>query len=244
MNQIFTREQIAPVVVNLRQPHCPAQCPDKMTVGTGTLIVNSKSDLYIVTAAHVASDMKKSGHVIIGDQNDKPIRIEWSQLTDDSELQWNLHTEVDIAVIKIQPESNTLDKLKGRFLPADVFYSEKTAPSRDVQLTSIGFPLGLGTEGYFSPLTFTSRASSSFLTMPRADNKQLSTFFILENPSIGGYSGCPVFDLAIQKMGGITTTASHGTRCHGIMHGTISDNTGGKLAAVTPSFHLFDLIEK
>lgn len=33
------------------------------------------------------------------------------------------------------------------------------------------------------------------------------------------------------------------TRCYGIMHGTISDDTGGKLAAVTPAYYLSDLIK-
>ena len=34
----------------------------------------------------------------------------------------------------------------------------------------------------------------------------------------------------------------NGTMVYGILHGTISDQTGGKLAAVTPSYYLFDLI--
>jgi hypothetical protein len=33
-----------------------------------------------------------------------------------------------------------------------------------------------------------------------------------------------------------------GTILYGLMHGTISDETGGKLAAVTPSFYLIELL--
>jgi len=197
-----------------------------------------------VTAAHVAADMKTSVHLVIGDENDQTFKIEWNQLTNEASIPWQSHNEADISIVRIQPTETILPKLKGRFLPATIFYTEKESPSRDVQLNSVGFPLGLGVEGYFSPLTFTSRGSSGFLTVKLADTKQPCTFFILENPSIGGYSGCHVFDLTIQKMGAMTTTAGHGTRCQGIMHCTINDNTGGKLAAVTPAFYLLDLIEK
>lgn len=239
MAKIFTREQIAPVVLNLSQP----QGQDKLIKGTGTFVANSKNELYIVTAAHVAADMNISGHLVIGDENDQPFIIGWDQLTDETSIPWQSHDEADISIVRIQPNEAILPKLIGRFLPATIFYTEKESPSRDVQLTSVGFPLGLGVEGYFSPLTFTSRASSGLLTLRRADTNQPCTFFILENPSIGGYSGCPVFDLAIRKMGAMTSIEGE-TRCHGIMHGTISDETGGKLAAVTPAYYLLDLIEK
>jgi hypothetical protein len=38
------------------------------------------------------------------------------------------------------------------------------------------------------------------------------------------------------------TTTGGGTICYGITHGTLSDATGGKLAAVTPSFYVHDLL--
>lgn len=78
--------------------------------------------------------------------------------------------------------------------------------------------------------------------MSRADTKTLSDFFCLENPSVGGYSGCPVFDLGYSTNGVMQITKER-TWCHGIMHGTMSDNTGGKIAMVTPAFYLRDLIE-
>lgn len=122
------------------------------------------------------------------------------------------------------------------------FHLEETVVSRDCELTSIGFPHGLGTSGMFSPLTYRSYASSGFITLNRFDIGTPCIFFLLENPSVGGYSGCPVFDLSYMVVGGMTVTKDK-TRCYGIMHGTISDETGGKLAAVTPAYYLKDLIE-
>lgn len=128
-----------------------------------------------------------------------------------------------------------------RFLPIEFFFDRKGAPNRDLFLTSIGFPFGLGIQGYFSPLTFESKASSGLLTFPRADTPTLQTFFALENPSVGGYSGCPVVDLSIFRVGSMMTTGS-GTCVYGVMHGTISDNTGGKIAMVTPSYYVHELL--
>lgn len=69
----------------------------------------------------------------------------------------------------------------------------------------------------------------------------LSDFFCLENPSVGGYSGGPVFDMGYEKMGCATATKEK-TLLHGIVHGTMSDETGGKIALITPMFYLKDLI--
>ena len=114
--------------------------------------------------------------------------------------------------------------------------------SRDYELTAIGFPNGLGISGSFSPLTFRSFASSGFVTLNRGDTNTPSEFFCLENPSVGGYSGCPVLDLGYFNNGAFTITKEK-TWCHGIMHGTMIDNTGGKIALVTPAFYLNDLIQ-
>jgi len=132
--------------------------------------------------------------------------------------------------------------LSGHFLPKSLLSNEKQAPSRDIPLTVIGFPLGLGSSGTFSPLTKQTFSASDLFSYPRADNKKETTFFVLEDPSIGGYSGGPVFDISVYKLGAMTTTGG-GTRLLGLIHGTISDETGGKLAAVVPSFFILETIE-
>jgi hypothetical protein len=71
---------------------------------------------------------------------------------------------------------------------------------------------------------------------------QNCSFFCLENPSVGGYSGGPVFDLGYST-NGVLEIKKDKTLCHGIMHGTMGDNTGGKIAMVTPAFYLKDIIE-
>ncbi|MGZ3053891.1 hypothetical protein AAER28_32430, partial [Pseudomonas aeruginosa] len=86
-----------------------------------------------------------------------------------------------------------------RFLPSDNIFNGKTAVDRNTILTVIGFPLGLGAVGHFSPLTFRTHASSGLLTLARFDNKKPCTFIVLENSGVGGYSGGPVIDLSIYQ---------------------------------------------
>ena len=138
--------------------------------------------------------------------------------------------------------TSNIQFLNGRkFLPMDHFNLKQESVSRDFELTCIGFPRGLGTEGLFSPFTFRSFASSGFFRYPRFDTKQECIFFCLENPSVGGYSGGPILDLGYPT-NGVFEMKKEKTLCHGIMHGTMCDDTGGKIAMVTPAFYLKDII--
>jgi len=232
---IIPIEQISRMVVNLREP-----IADSEKVGTGTLVVYNERP-FVLTAHHVAEDTSINGTIVIKGDGDLPISIPIRSLVENQQLKWAVHPEADIAVFEIFPQNNTLmSLLQGRFLPIDFFFNNKSAPSRNIHLTSIGFPLGLGVHGHFSPLMFESRASSGLLSLPRADTQSLQTFFALENPSVGGYSGCPVVDTSIYAAGSMVTSGG-GTCFYGIMHGTISDNTGGKIAMVTPSFYVHEL---
>ena len=194
---------------------------------------------WIVTASHVATETKDNTVIVISTKDGKaamlPLRLFGA-------IGWKHHPVADISVFQIQFNPMNQQFMQGRFFPYDHINLEHKSVSRDFELTAIGFPKGLGTEGLFSPFTFRSYASSGFVTLPRADTKKNSTFFCLENPSVGGYSGCPVFDLGYETNGTLTVTRDQ-TWCHGIMHGTMSDNTGGKIAMVTPAFYLKDLIK-
>lgn len=218
--------------------------PGEFSVGTG-MFVSSQADEnniygWIVTAGHVAMETTDSTKIVIATKDGKaetlPLKM-FGPLTN-----WKHHSIADISVFQITFSDINNKFMENRFFQYNHFNTTKTVVSRDFELTCIGFPRGLGTEGSFSPFTFRSYASSGFVTLPRADTKTLSEFFCLENPSVGGYSGCPVFDLGYSTNGAMTITKEK-TWCHGIMHGTMSDNTGGKLALVTPAFYLKDIIQ-
>ena len=148
------------------------------------------------------------------------------------------HPTADLAFAKIQVTTTNQAYLQNRCFPYDHIELSASPISKDIELTSIGFPLGLGAVGpKFSPLTFRTFVSSPQITLPRFDNKVNCDFIILELPSIGGYSGGPLFDLGYIKSAVMTMTKEK-TILYGIVHGTISDTTGGKLAAITPLKYL------
>jgi hypothetical protein len=232
---ILKRDETFKVVFNLRTP----TSPNSEEVGTGTFVVKSNGEMYMVTASHVAKNSNINTQVVISDQvgnaKSHPL-VEFN-----GQLAWRHHPVADLAVLQIYPSSGIEADLQNRFFPYDHFEFNRLAPSRDFELTCVGFPNGLGAAGLFSPLTYRSYTSSSLITMNRFDAFIQSEFFLLENPSVGGYSGCPVFDLAYMVVGSMTTTKEK-TICYGIMHGTLGDNTGGKLAAVTPAYYLPHII--
>lgn len=237
---ILCRDDTFRVVCEFRTPVSPSS----VNVGTGILVA-SDADAnhqygWIVTATHVARTTTKDTKIVIATKDGRASELPLSMfgpLTN-----WRHHPIADISAFRIYFSDENRKFTENRCFPFDHFNLEKKAVSRDYELTCVGFPNGLGTEGLFSPFSFRSYASSGFVTLNRADTHTPSEFFCLENPSVGGYSGCPVFDLGYSTNGLMTMTKEK-TWCHGIMHGTMIDNTGGKIAMVTPAYYLKDIIE-
>ena len=237
---ILKRDEAFRAVCELRTPIDGT----RFRIGTGMFVSSSVGENkfygWIVTANHVARYTTEETDVIIATKDGKALSLKLILLG--PLTMWRHHEEADISAFQIMFSPVNKPFMDNRFFPYDHFNLTKNAVSRDFELTSIGFPQGLGISGVFSPFSFRSFASSGFVTLPRADIHTPSVFFCLENPSVGGYSGCPVFDLGYST-NGIMTTTKERTWCHGIMHGTMSDDTGGKIAMVTPAFYLKDIID-
>ena len=91
----------------------------------------------------------------------------------------------------------------------------------------------------FSPLTRKTRAASGFLHDD--DNGQ---FFFLEDPSVQGYSGAPVFYLGDAILTHGIQIGGGKTGCYGVISFTSADNTGGKMAGVVPIKFALELMAK
>jgi len=231
----LTRDQTFQVVFNLRTPVGGGQAE----VGTGMFVIKNGSEPFMLTASHVAHGCNTSTQVIISDSSGTCQSFGLSQFN--SQLSWKHHLVADISVLPVTPDPTIAPHLQGRFFPVDQLNITAGPPSRDTYLTAVGFPNGLGASGKFSPFTFRSHASSSLISLLRFDTGTPCDFFALEDPSVGGYSGGPIFDLGYVIVGAMTTNTGP-TVCHGIMHGTISDSTGGKIAAVTPCSYVTGII--
>jgi len=204
-------------------------------VGTGFFVFHNNS-LYLITATHVAVKTMINTILVLSDNLGKSTEFKLIDVANDRFFQ---HKVADICLIKIN--ENYSELFKDRGFPSEQIHNNETPPSRDVELTSIGFPQGLGVENYFSPLSYRSHAASSFINLNRFDNNEQCTFFVLENPAMAGYSGCPIFDMGYVTYGNMIINGEK-TICYGIMHGTLFDATGGKIAAVTPSCYLINLL--
>jgi hypothetical protein len=211
--------------------------------GTGFFVTSQKQ--YLVTAGHVAKFITSKSILTMRNPGDVPATVLLSALyPGEPKLPWHFHPEADVAVLELA--LNSLDLTTNRFfdrrfLPMDMLNSDETAPQRERPLVVMGFPLALGTTGRFSPLTVEAKAASGLLRLKRPDTNTEATFFVIDRPSIGGYSGAPVFlmpwpysDDAMLKL--VPRDSPDGKpKCFGIVSGTIGDDTGGKLAAIIPS---------
>ena len=210
----------------------------ELLIGTGTFIAKD-GKFYILTAEHVICDAVKAEYIILCDSNMKPRKIDLIQLN--SNCNWKVHPIADMAVLEINSATNTW--IKTRSFPYDHCEVSMFGLNRDTEVTTVGFPCGLGVKNIFAPLTFRSFPASEVIQLNRLDRKTIITnVFLLEEPSIGGYSGGPVFDLAYKVDYNVKQTKDK-TRLYGIMHGYIGNGvSGGHMSFVTPISYLNQLI--
>jgi hypothetical protein len=160
----------------------------------------------------------------------------------DSTVSWTHHEIADVAIteLKIPNDSILVSRFYDLAFPISLIYPKRELPSREANIQYFGYPIIDSKLEYFSPLSFETYLSSGFITTKRADTKTDCTFFYLDSPSIQGCSGSGVY-VGVQKKG--VSVGPSKTILFGIIHGTYSDNTGGKLAMVTPSYYVFDLLK-
>jgi S1-C subfamily serine protease len=238
-------ENLSFTVAYLQEGEPPSQ------IGTG-FFVGSKRHFYLVTAAHVAHFISRKSLFTVRNPGDVPLTLPFGYIVPGKTLlplPWHFHPEADLAVLQlVNVEVRFFDK---RFLPLnDSLEADEAVPQRERPLMVIGFPLALGTTGRFSPITVETKAASGLLRLKRPDTKTEATFFVLDKPSIGGYSGAPVFLMPYAYSGGpwmaMPSVGSPEARpkCVGVVSGTISDDTGGKLAAIVPSVFVVRMIKE
>lgn len=212
-----------------------------MSIGSGTIIATDYNKYYLLTATHVRKSAKGALQIALKVENDKANSIPLSELTFLLNSKWLDHSEADISLIEITPRNQSqINRFSTSSFPISQIPDEAKSISKEVDIMSFGYPIIESLNRHFSPLIFRSKFSSGYITLKRSDTKTLCTFQLLENPSVQGYSGGPIF---VDIWGGSAFLAMEsGTRLVGIMHGTYFDNTGGKLAMVTPSYYIRQLI--
>jgi hypothetical protein len=209
-------------------------------LGTGFLVATDTA-AFLVTAGHVARRMDAEARLSCagrkGRRSTLPLREVLS--LGRHALAWKSHTRADLAVVRVPTPPAAL---RGRFLNAGLLRRENTAPSAALDLVVVGFPLGLFSEMHFAPISKRFHAASGILQFRGEEMLRAADFFLLDQPTMGGYSGAPVFvapQVRLSPSGDVSLVAA---QCVGVVSQTISDDAGGHFAAVVPSALVRSLI--
>jgi hypothetical protein len=228
----------------LKQPNTNLFVPKLFSISGSGFLVEHSNNLYLVTAKHVAKYLgfTENDKFVTGLIDGKTATLPLALLRGANTNDWIHHESADVSILPLNPNPQVLPYLQRHFLDYSGFLESVTnRPSRDYVITIVGFPLG---EGWgreageeFAPLTRRTRASSGFIAG--------GTLFLLEDPSVEGYSGAPVFDLAEPiSTASVYMPSGRPATCLGVVSSTIADNTGGKMAGVVPTKCILELIKK
>jgi hypothetical protein len=180
----------------------------------------------------------------MGGDNGNPLHFKLSSITGQQQkLRWFHHPIADVSVYPLPTMTiEGVEALRERSVPAGLLESGTNVPSRDIYVIALGFPLGLGAEGQFIPFSRETKAASGMLS----DDK--GQFFLLQDPSVSGYSGGPLIQTGNPRVvatpEGAPAIASGGAHCWGFVSGTYGDETGGKMSRITPAFYVNQLIHE
>jgi hypothetical protein len=218
--------------------------PDgKSTVGTAFFLASEKT-LYLITAGHVAETLNPNSQVTVRATGDKPRSFGLGELTGQAgAVKWHRSPEADLAILILQPPPAIEPHLQGHFAPLSLLAYQEIAPPRDAVLTVLGFPLALGVRESFSPISRETKPASGLLTIPQMG--RTTRYFLTQDPSIGGFSGAPIFDLKVPAWTSSRSLQIRGgsPEIVGVAVATISDDTGGKLGVIVPAFYIARILK-
>jgi hypothetical protein len=216
----------------------------KINTHSGTaFFVNKDLDVYLVTAEHVAKFTTDTTIIRVAKQDGTTNQLILKEIVDGNNLNWTVHPISDVAVIRL--DLSKLDSASYLVdpIPFDIINFTLEAPLRIREVTVYGYPLRLGVSGKITPITKTSKPSSGIIEYQRFDNKKTAPFFLLDDPTVSGFSGGPVFELPQELIRDDSTHVYVNVyRLMGLVHGTISKDAGG-FAAIVPANQIKETIE-
>ncbi len=207
-------------------------------------LVHAPDAAFIVTAAHVAHRMTGDAQLFCAGPSGKrrTLRLRDVLSADPRRIPWTFHPRADVAAATI-PEPPRV--LRHHFLPIALLDRVRAAPGGSLELVAIGFPLGLTSYEHFGPISKRVHAASGLVRFRGEEMRGPALFFLLDQPTMGGSSGGPVF-VAPQvqtSLGGDVALVVE-ARCVGLVSQTISDDAGGQFAAVVPSVTILDTLAR
>lgn len=194
-------------------------------VATGVFVLRKDGAPFLLTAAHFGKAV--NGSTLLEMPNGvgrAPSVFPLLDLSKGQRIDSAIGDLSAFPLVGIKPTDKKL--FTSRFLTNDAILGDTSKPvDREKLLTVMGFPSGLGhdSSGALVPLSFRTYASSDYFFLNDPAYKEPLLLFALENASLGGYSGAPVFDMD-SKNNGIV----------GFIKGNLNAGNGS-IAIVTPA---------
>lgn len=202
--------------------------------GTGFFVLYNNQS-YLITAKHVAEKLLFNSKAVFNDINHSFKVYDLTEMQGKDSVEWTFHPNADVAVLPIYFNTRIVWNNSQIWIPSSAISSKLEAPARYSDVLSYGFPANIQAQRKFAPISIASHVGSGLLDLNNFSNHNLETFFLLDVPSIPGLSGGPVFLTPTLYNDGKFSLA-------GLMHGVISDQTGGKFAAIVPSEFILETI--
>jgi len=235
--------------LHLKDPKTGITFPLKYQISGSGFLVNKGLDDYLVTAQHVATKLTEETSLIFRNKSGSRKEIKIKDIKSDN-AEWKFHPKADIAVLNINlfdKDSTFINNLEIGDLDYWDISRLQIAPDRFEELIVVGFPLGLGVSPQtISPITKKVKASSDLIVINRFDNGKPSFFYLLDDPSVSGFSGGPVIKINEPLFSKDKKSYLKGSmKILGLVHGTINDpvDKAGRFAAIVPSFQIKEAID-
>jgi len=223
-------------------------------VGSGFIVLHNDRS-YLVTAKHVSRKLESKpfaersefiSNLVTGKTFSMTFRkLESLDILTGSK--WFYHKTADLA---IHPIASIKEISSIRSIPSRRLYKESDNMKFDLlsKCYIIGFPLGLGLGEIISPLAKEARISSGITNIDREDFNPVLKFILLDEALAQGYSGAPVFlskdfvpESLVNTWGGAKPVTVEKFQLIGLVSGTFSDDTGGKISAIIPISYIWDI---
>lgn len=229
-----------------RDPDTKDFKPKLNTMSGTALIIRYNNRDYLVTAKHVATALSPTAEIILNLPNGQGGSLTFKGLSQQEVIKgahWFHHPKADISVHPMA-YPGSVDALS---IAEDLF------PKKDIEIPLltpayvVGFPLDLGVQEKLSPIAKGTQIASRATSIDFPDIASDLHFILLDQALAQGYSGAPVFyteDIPSGVMIG-NQPRKGGEKLHfiGILSGSISDKTGGKISLVVPISHVWDILE-
>lgn len=205
--------------------------------GTGFLLADNR-EVCLVTAAHVASTTRANTSITLLSAG-KPVSILLADLAGSPTPNWHVHNQSDVAAVRVRIPST----MKLHAFQRKQVLTKGVLPPRERPVMVFGFPLGLGARG-FSPLSQKYSRVSDLVVLKIDQGQSNGEYYLVDGPSIEGYSGAPLFHVPGQFSRGSALVFRRDFALVGLFSGTVSDKTSGKLGAVVPPRYIAEMFDQ